>query len=253
MLERMSKRGARAARHWVRRAGRGLLLFAGVFGVYLLVLLHPDPLFAHEARYENIVLHASEPLPPEAIQLARRVHDRITSSPFFLAGDRYDVYLCQSPELFAFLSLKPGTGGVAQVYFGGNVFLRPSAIEQDRLIARSGNPVPGDRTLTYYVAHELTHTMLARHIGRGAYHALAAWQQEGYADYVGKGGAFDFEANRAAFRAGEPELDPRKSGLYLRYHLLVAYALEHQGVPLAQLFGARHDSAPLEAALRGEP
>jgi hypothetical protein len=61
--------------------------------------------------------------------------------------------------------------------------------------------VPGDRTLTYYIAHELAHTMVARRIGRRSYHALAPWQQEGYADYVGKGGAFDFDAARAEVRA----------------------------------------------------
>jgi hypothetical protein len=253
MLACMWRPDAGAARRWARRVGRGLLLFAGVFVVYMVVLLHPDPLFAHEARYGNIVLHASEPLPPEAIQVARRAHERITRSPYFVASDRYDVYLCQSPELYGFLSLKPGSGGVAQVYFGGNVFLRPSAVEEDRLIARSGNPVPGDRTLTYYIAHELTHTMLARRIGRASYHSLAAWQQEGYADYVGKGGSFDFDAMRAAFRAGERELDPDRSGLYLRYHLLVAYALEHRALSPAALFEQRHDSAPFEAALRAEP
>jgi hypothetical protein len=253
MLRGMSESDAGAGRRWVRRVGRGLLLFAGVFAVYIVLLLHPDPLFAHEARYENIVLHSSEPLPPEATHLARRARERIASSPYFVASDRYDVYLCQSPELFAFLSLKPGVAGVAQVYFGGNVFLRPSAVERDRLIGPSGNQVPGDRSLTYYVAHELAHTMLARHIGRRSYHALAVWQQEGYADYVGKGGSFDFDAVRAAFRAGKPELDPGRSGLYLRYHLLVAYALEQRGMSGAELFGRPHDSAPLEAALRLEP
>jgi hypothetical protein len=236
-------------RRWARRALRALLLALAAFGLYVLLLLNPEPLFAHEARFANVVLHAPEPLPARAIEIARAAHERISRSPFYSATDEYDVYLCDTPALYAFVSLKPGSGGVSQVYLDGNAFLRPSRIERDRLIGPRGSEVPGDRTLTYYIAHELAHTMVARRIGRRSYHALAPWQQEGYADYVGKGGAFDFDAARAAFRAGERELDPQRSGLYLRYHLLTAYALELQGLSPEELLAQPRASAPLEAAL----
>jgi hypothetical protein len=238
-----------AVRRWAGRGAKALLLLVAAFALYVLLLLNPGPLFAYEARFANVVLHAPQPLPDHAIQIARAAHDRIARSPFFSATDEYDVYLCDTPGLYAFVSLKPGSGGVSQVYLDGNVFLRPSAIERDRLIGPSGKDVPGDRTLTYYIAHELAHTMVARHIGRRSYHALAAWQQEGYADYVGKAGAFDFDAVRAAFRAGERELDPKRSGLYLRYHLLTAYALERQGLTPEELIARPRSSAPLETAL----
>lgn len=239
-------------RRWAQWLGRSLAFFVGAFGCYVLLLLYPDPLFAHEARYANVVLHSPQPLPAEAEQVARSAHERIARSPFFSAADHYDVYLCDTPALYGFVSLKGQTGGVSQVYLDGNVFLRPSVVEKNRLIGPRGNEVPGERTLTYYISHELGHTMLARRIGRRAYHALATWQQEGYADYVGKGGAFDFEANRAAFRADQPELDPQRSGLYLRYHLLVAYALEKQGLSPEQLLDGYRDNMRLEAVLRAD-
>jgi hypothetical protein len=238
-----------AVRRWARRLAQFVAVVVSGMGLYVLLLLYPDPLFAHELEFANVFLHAPEPMPPEAREIARAAYQRIASSPFFSEDDRYDVYLCDTPSLYALLSLKGGSGGVSQVYLDGNVFLRPSAIERDRLIAPLGSDVPGDRTLTYYIAHELAHTMVARRIGRRSYHALAAWQQEGYADYVGKGGAFDFEANRTALRNRERELDPQRSGLYLRYHLLTAYALERQGLSPEQLLAAPRDSAPLEAAL----
>ncbi len=243
----------RALRRWARRAGRALLLLLAGFGLYIALLLRPGPLFAHEARYANVVLHAPQRLPAQAAHVARAAHERIARSPFFSASDQYHVYLCDTPALYALVSLKPGTGGVAQVYLDGNVFLRPSAVERDRLIGPLGRDVPGERTLTYYIAHELTHTMVARQLGRRAYHALAAWQQEGYADYVAKAGAFDFGAMQAAFRAGERELDPVRSGLYLRYHLLTAHALERQRSSPEQLLGQPRPSEPLEAELRAHP
>lgn len=242
-----------ALRRWGRRAGRLLLLLAGGVALYVLLLLHPEPLFAYEARYENIVLHAPRPLPPAAVSVARAAHERIARSPFFSARDRYHVYLCDTPALYALVSLKPGTGAVSQVYLDGNVFLRPSAIERDRLIGPLGRDVPGERTLTYYIAHELAHTMVARHVGRRAYHALGDWQREGYADYVGKGGAFDFDAVHAAFRAGERELDPARSGLYLRHHLLTAFVLDRKGLPPEELIARPWPSAELEAELHAMP
>ena len=225
-----------------------MLLLLAAFAAYMALLLQPGPLFAHEVRYENVVLHSPQALPPQALDVARRARERLARSPFFEAQDRYDVYLCDTPGLFSLLSLKPGAGGVAQIYFGGNTFLRPSRIERDRLIGPRGSEVPGDRTLTYYIVHELTHTMLARRIGRVAYHGLTTWQQEGYADYVAKE-AFDFEGVRAAFRAGTRELDPQQSGLYLKYHLLVAEALDRQGLSPEALLAAPHEAAPLEARL----
>ena len=238
-----------ALRRWARRAGRLLLLLSGGVALYVLLLLHPEPLFAHEARYENIVLHSPRPLPAAAVNVARAARERIARSPFFSAGDDYHVYLCDTPALYALVSLKPGTGAVSQAYLDGSVFLRPSAIERDRLIGPLGRDVPGDRTLTYYIAHELAHTMVARYVGRRAYYALTDWQREGYADYVAKGGAFDFDAMLAAFRAGERELDPARSGLYLRYHLLTAYVLDRQGRSPEALIARHWPSAALEAEL----
>ena len=36
----------------------------------------------------------------------------------------------------------------------------------------------------YFVAHEVAHAMTADRVGRRRYFSLAAFQQEGYADYV---------------------------------------------------------------------
>lgn len=215
------------------------------------LLMYPDPLFAYELRVDAVVLHARHPLPPRAAEVARSAHQRVAASPFFVPGDVYHVFLCDSPELFAlFAALHPGVGGIAHVGLNGNVFLRPSRVESDRLLGPRGGEVPGERTLTYFVAHEVTHSMVARRLGRIRYHLLEPWQQEGYADHVGKAGAFDFEATRLAFLDGAPELDPTRSGLYLRYHLLVAYALGPLGLSPEALLASPRDSGPLEAALR---
>jgi hypothetical protein len=79
-------------------------VLARALALHVALIVHPDPLFAFELDVDDIVLHAREPLPPEARGLARAAHDRIARSPFLAAGDRYHVYLCDNPSLFSLLS-----------------------------------------------------------------------------------------------------------------------------------------------------
>ena len=91
--------------------------------------------------------------------------------------------------------------------------------------------------------------MTVRRLGSLAYARLETWQREGYADYVGKAGSFDFEATLHDFKAKTRALEPARSGLDLRYHLLVAELLDHRGMNSEALLSRPIDAAPLEAEL----
>jgi hypothetical protein len=105
----------------------------------------------------------------------------------------------------------------------------------------------GDRTLDYYVAHEITHQLTGQALGPARYFQLPRWVREGYADYVGKGNSFQYSEARRTFLARAPEMDWNKSGQYLRFHLLVAYLLDHQHWTVDQLL----KNPPRESASRG--
>ncbi len=143
-----------------------------------------------------------------------------------------------------------GVGGVAQYPVTPNVFLRGALIEDNRLVSPSGNPVTGDRTLDYYVAHEITHQLTGHAIGPLRFYKLPRWVREGYADYVGKGTSFDYGEAKRAFLAGTPEMDLKKSGQYGRFHLLVAYLLDHQHWSVEQLLNNPPAQAAIEAAIK---
>lgn len=231
--------------------GRALLVLGAAATSYLALRTWPQPLFAYEARAGNVVLHARAPLPPRATEIAEAARQRVSRSPFYVADSIYDVYFCDSPALFAlFAPLNPRVGGSADVYLSQNIFLRPARIERDRLVGASGAEPSGERTLTYFIAHEITHVMVVRRLGRWDDLRLAHWQREGYADHVGKAGAFDFQAVRADFRAGAPALDPARSGLYLRYQLLVDHLLQTKGLTPEALLAEPRDARPLERELR---
>jgi hypothetical protein len=239
-----------AVKRKLRVFARRLALVLVVLGAaYAVIALHPSLLFAHERRVGAVVLHARSQLPPGADDLARRVEQRLAGSPYFSAEEAHHVYLCDTRELFAFFALwNAGAGAIAQTGTNGDVFVRPHSIERDRLVGPRGRDVPGERTLTYFVAHEVAHTITARRLGRVAYHRLEVWQQEGYADHVGKGGDFDFDGARAKLRAGDPSLDPAAYGLYLRYQLLFEHMLR-RGATVEKILGRPRAAEEIEAEL----
>lgn len=235
----------------VRSVRRGVVAVATIMAAYLALLLNPEVLLAHEIRVQNLGFHASRPFPAGTQRLLQQVLDRIQRSPFYDADDEYDVYLCSSPAEFAlFARGQRNVGAISMVGLTGHAFVRPSAISENRLIGPMGQPIPGERDLAYFIAHELAHTMVARWVGRLEYLRLRVWQQEGYADVLAKE-RFDYSEALAAFRAKDRRLDPDASGLYLRYQLMFENQLR-AGLSAEQLLSRPRDPAPVTAQLELE-
>jgi hypothetical protein len=241
-------------RRWPRRVGRAALALVAVVVAWLGLAIHPQPLFAFSLRRANVELHARAPLPPEAGPILDEAVRRLGGSPLYDPARVHHVFLCDTPGLFALFALwDRKVGATAQVYFVGNVFIRPTNIAHNRVIGPSGDEKGGERTLTYFIAHEVTHAMTADRIGRRRYRALAAFQQEGYADYVAFDHRRDLPGWRAALAREDPEMSPRRSGLYRRYELMVAYLLDHHGMTVDQLLGQPLDRARLEGDILVDP
>ena len=237
-------------KRWGRRVRRMALIVAGVIAGWVALAIHPQPLFAYSAQRANVVLHARAPFPAQTGPLLDDVLARVSRSPLYDAHRTYHVFLCDTQALFrVFAPWNPRVGGVTQVYLTGNAFLRPFSIERGRLIGPSGDDKPGERTLAYFIAHEVTHTMTGDRVGRLGYRRLAAFQQEGYADHVAFARPVDFARGRELLARDAPEMDPKRSGLYLRYELMVAHLLERRGMTVDELLGRRIDPAPVLAAL----
>ncbi len=148
-----------------------------------------------------------------------------------------DVFICEPRWLFAlFVRSNYRVAGVADVFIGRHVFLRESDMEHDRLIAPSVKPVAADRPLSYFVAHEIMHLVHGRRLGRVAYARLPQWVDDGDADFVARD--IDLADTLGRMQRGERELDPVRSGLYLRYDLMVAYVLQKRGMPVDALLAS---------------
>jgi len=221
------------------------------------VLCTPQPLFAHQMTYGRYDLRSDRPIDPAG---ARVVLDdaerRIARSALFSSEQRFAVFICNDNWKLALYSLRfsGGMGGAADVFLTRNIYLRQADLSTNRLIPAHGwKATMVDRPLAYYIAHEATHSMESRAFGRLMSLRYPAWIREGYADYVGKDGRFDVAANLAALEAGDPAMDPKRSGLYRRYHLAVAYELDHRGKTVHQLFAEGRGEASVLKALQSDP
>jgi hypothetical protein len=231
----------------VRRAA---LTLASAFAGYTALVAYPQPLFAHSAGRGNVVLHSRSPLPSQAGPLLDDVLGRIRRSPLYEQERIHHVFLCDTPALFGLFTLwSYRAGGVTTSWATGNVFIRPSSVERNRVIGASGVEKGGARTLAYYVAHEVTHAMTSDRFGRYGSSHLAAFQREGYADYVAFAAPVDVAAGRRELRAGRIDMDPQRSGHYDRYRLLVGYLLQERHFSVERLLGERLERGAIEAEL----
>lgn len=233
---------------------RIVLTSATLFGAYAGLLCIPQPLFRFSVRADNLILRSDRPFSEAAgkhvLDLAER---KLTRSPLYSGGQVLSIFICNSRwRQLLFFNKDFGAGGVAPYPVTANVFLRDAMVEENRLISPRGKPVMGDRTLDYFVAHEITHQLTGHAIGPIRYYELPQWVREGYADYVGKGNSFDYNEARRAFLAGTPEMDWKRSGLYWRFHLLVACLLDHQHWTVEQLLKNPPSETAVEAIVKGE-
>jgi hypothetical protein len=238
---------------WVRWLGRitagSVLLIAAYAGL----LCTPQPLFPFAVKADRLELRSDRPFEAAAgARVLQLAEEKLARSPLFSRQASYGVYICNARwRQVLFFNKDYGVGGVAPYPLTANVFLRDAGIEENRLISPRGRAVPGDRTLDYFVAHEITHQLTGRALGPVRYLQLPQWVREGYADYVGKGDSFHYTEARRAFLAGEPEMDWKRSGLYWRFNLLVAYLLDRQGWTVERLLREPPAEAAVEAAVRG--
>jgi hypothetical protein len=215
---------------------------------WLALTWHPQPLFGYELQRGNIVVHAREPLPEAARTIVDDALQRIARSSLYDPAQRYHVFLTGKTGLYGLLTGNARGSGLTNCW--GNVFIRRADVAGNRVFAADGREKDGGRTLTYHLAHELTHAMALRRLGWIHVHALAAFQKEGYADHIGFAHDIDLAAERAALVRGDPRMNVASSGLYARYELLVVYLMKCRKMTAEQLLAEPLRQARIEADLR---
>jgi hypothetical protein len=231
-----------------RRWRRWLLLTGGLIIAYLAVCVYPQPLFAYTMRQDGIVVHSTQPIPEEMRAVVGRAQQRLQRTVIYDRTKECHVFYCDSRWLFTlFARSKYRAGGIAAILLGQSVFLRGGDLINDRMISFSGKPIPANRPLSYFLAHELMHIAQARALGIFGYSTLPTWVDDGYADYVARD--IDYDRTLQEFKEGTTDLDPTKSGLYLRYQLMVAYLIEKKATAPIELLQRKDNGREVERDL----
>ncbi len=221
---------------------------------YLLVLAFPQAFFSNHVVYQNYEIWSDQPIPPQITQVLDDATRRLKTSELYKRDRTIRVFFCNASWRLWLYSQQftDKIGGYADEWLTRNVYIRASDMPSNRIYSPGPGPISdaNQRPLSYFIAHEATHIILSREFGRTEYMRHPKWLTEGYADYVGKGGDFNFEENLSLLVSGSPLLDYERSGLYRRFELEVFFLLNKKGVAVRELFADPPDEDDVLGLLR---
>ncbi len=211
-----------------------LLIFLG----YWFLIEFPSFLFSHKYQNSNLIIYSDKPIPPNIKEISNEVLFRLNKSSIFNTNKTYVVYISNDSwrwMLFSFPANFTTRIGGFNAGFHGNAFIRPSVISENKIIPPGSNLLDAEqRDLVYFITHEVVHALLYDEVGYiSNFINYPRWFQDGYPDYIAKN-SFDFEDNLVQFKNNEKRLTVQ-SGLYVRYHLYVAYLMDIKGYPIKEI------------------
>lgn len=228
-----------------------LVLAAGA-AAHAWLLRNPEPFFRWSAQAGGLMLYSDQPFARDAAErVLADAEQRLARTPLMRPGRRFAAFLCNTPwRKRVFLVGNRRAGGLNYAPITEHVFLSGGDVAQNRLVAPSGTPVRDERTLSYFIVHEIAHTLCQESTGLIAYWRLPLWLREGYADFVGRGSVFRRAEARQAYLADAPEMRWPKEAPYLRFNLLLGYLLEQEQLPIDEVLSSRWSQETAEARLR---
>lgn len=193
--------------------------------VYLLVLIFPQPLFAHSARVGQFNFHSDRPIPPEITSVVEQATAKLSASPFYEPTDSFNVYIASDRWRRMLLMPRcPGAFGVSMI-LTGNTVLNRCDIAND--ICMNDQPNFNRRSMHSVLAHESMHQLMARNLGMVQYVRLPTWKNEGYCEYVAGDPSFSVAGGAKLVRKGKSHSSP--AFRYLTYLFAVRSCLDDQG------------------------
>lgn len=218
-----------AARPGRIQALRGVLFAAAA--LYAILQMAPHAVFAHTFIEGRFRLHSDRPIDASERAALLEAAQRIQASGFDDPALQHEVFLCHDAGRFAiFAPLSREALGITNLV--GVSFVRAGT----------------KRSLASLIAHEWTHTLLARSYGALGHMMLAEWKREGVCEVVAGEISYDVEKGKAMLRAGHRE----DSGAfrYFTHWLAVRGLVEDKGLTLQQVISQpRSEAEALEAAI----
>ncbi|MEI6462335.1 MAG: hypothetical protein WCO33_01540 [bacterium] len=202
--------------------------------LYLFTLFLPEPFYRYSKSYENITVYSDEKFDEGAMtNILKDVSSLIQKSYVYDGDDEFKLYITNSDLMWRyFTNINSNVGGLNYVAFNGSIFLRKADVTNNRLYGPSGKQVGGDRTLTYFMAHEITHSLEYDQLGIGRYPIQTNWLLEGYSEYIAHGS----ESYKKTLDTYLNTPEPSYAKVYTKDRVLISYLIDVEEVKMSDLW-----------------
>lgn len=202
------------------------------------LIRHAEYLFEHAVFHGNLWLYSDTPYDSaKGRQILQEAERRLSASPLYDATVSHRGFICNTAwRSEYFLQGKDKYGGLNYFHVAPHVFFAKSRVEDDATLSPQNRPIAAPRTLTYYVVHEFTHSMVSQAVKEKGWSPPPKWLSEGYPDFVALGPGFSYESALSSYRNRDPRVHRTMAEEYLQYDLLAAYYLEREGRSVDDLF-----------------
>ena len=241
------------AKRAVKAASIAALFCVALTGTAVAALTHPQPLFPYHAAHGRLTLYSDRPFDrARADEVLADVERRLSRSSVN-DNNAHRIFVSNSEWRRRLLFLwNTGAAGVNYYPLTRNVFVARGDIDRDVVATSSGAPKPPPRTLGYYAAHEIAHTLIKEQLTPSQQWKLPRWINEGLADDIAFADEADIGGLMARLQSDDPDLDPARSGHYDRYRLLVRYTMKLKGWTAAELMASALPQSEVERILKSD-
>ena len=214
-----------------------VLAFCICLAIYLITLCFPEPFFKNKAVFGNITVYSDEDIPVEMNEIIKMVTSKLKKSVIYKEDIKPKIFISNNPWRWIYFSnINYKAAGLAYVRID-NIFLRKADIKSNRLYGNSGKVAEGDRTLDYFLAHEITHLLEFKSMPWYKYSLKENWIQEGYSEYIGH----DSQNYEKALQYYLEVPETAGAKRYTKLRTMVTYLLEKEKIDISDIWSKTND------------
>jgi len=212
--------------------------------LYLLILVYPQPLFAHAFKHQGISVYSRQPIPQkEAEALLSQIRARIRASDICEEKKTFRIFLCNNKSLYTLFS-PSCRDSFGNTPITGNIILASVDLSSDTATAfRSDN---NERSFVGVASHEICHVMMRRAFGLWSAYRAPTWLKEGYCEHISGESSFSEEKGDDLLSQGKEA--EGNSFKYFVYRRMVDFCLTEQYHDIIELFS----NPPSEQEVRNQ-
>lgn len=202
------------------------------FLVYLIIFLFPQIVFGNTVEYKSFTVYSHTIADKKIFVVLDSAESLISASEFRrIKPVKYNLYLCSSFFEYFLFAPTQSHAFACNNFLTGNIIISKSNISQNQVVR---NDVENNlRTLSGTIAHEITHSILKKHVGFLQYIRLDTWKKEGYSDFIATESSLNFRNGLNLLC--DSQYSPEPSFKYFKHRLYIEYLIKDKKIPFESI------------------